>query len=196
MAVPVPRPPASGMQGAPAQDARHQPRQGAAAQPRRHPGRGQPVRRARRRLARDLVATATATCSGLKFDLDGQLWDLEHGPRGGDEINMVEPGNNYGWPIRSNGDDYSGDADPRPHRGRRLPQAGDLLEPGDRAGRLRVLLGQAVAEVAQPGADRRPRDDVARARLARRRQGHRGSAHRVPQAPCATSSRPPTARSM
>ncbi|MXO61376.1 PQQ-dependent sugar dehydrogenase [Altererythrobacter salegens] len=46
---------------------------------------------------------------GLKFDLDGQLWDLEHGPRGGDEINMVEPGANYGWPVRSNGSDYNGD---------------------------------------------------------------------------------------
>jgi glucose/arabinose dehydrogenase len=45
---------------------------------------------------------------GLEFDLDGQLWDVEHGPRGGDEINRVERGDNYGWPTRSNGDDYSG----------------------------------------------------------------------------------------
>ncbi len=45
---------------------------------------------------------------GLDFDNDGQLWALEHGPRGGDELNMVEPGNNYGWPVRSNGDNYDG----------------------------------------------------------------------------------------
>jgi glucose/arabinose dehydrogenase len=50
--------------------------------------------------------------AGLQFDLDGQLWDLEHGPRGGDEINEVEPGSNYGWPVRSNGDDYDGDVIP------------------------------------------------------------------------------------
>jgi len=45
---------------------------------------------------------------GLAFDPEGQLWDLEHGPAGGDELNKVEPGNNYGWPERSNGDGYDG----------------------------------------------------------------------------------------
>jgi glucose/arabinose dehydrogenase len=45
--------------------------------------------------------------AGLRFDGEGKLWDIEHGPKGGDEINLVQPGNNYGWPVRSNGDDYS-----------------------------------------------------------------------------------------
>lgn len=45
---------------------------------------------------------------GLQFDPQGQLWDLEHGPAGGDELNKVERGKNYGWPVVSNGDDYSG----------------------------------------------------------------------------------------
>lgn len=45
---------------------------------------------------------------GLEFDSSGNLWALEHGPAGGDELNLVEPGNNYGWPTRSNGDNYSG----------------------------------------------------------------------------------------
>ena len=45
---------------------------------------------------------------GLQFDSAGRLWDLEHGPAGGDELNLVEPGNNYGWPVRSNGDNYDG----------------------------------------------------------------------------------------
>ncbi|MFC3097271.1 PQQ-dependent sugar dehydrogenase [Alteraurantiacibacter palmitatis] len=49
---------------------------------------------------------------GLQFDLDGNLWDLEHGPRGGDELNLVEPGNNYGWPTRSYGINYNGDPIP------------------------------------------------------------------------------------
>lgn len=49
---------------------------------------------------------------GLQFDASDQLWDLEHGPRGGDELNMVEAGNNYGWPTRSNGVNYNGDPIP------------------------------------------------------------------------------------
>ena len=49
---------------------------------------------------------------GLHFDASGQLWDLEHGPRGGDELNRVERAANYGWPERSNGDDYDGDVIP------------------------------------------------------------------------------------
>ena len=50
---------------------------------------------------------------GLKFDTQGRLWDLEHGPAGGDELNLVKPGQNYGWPLVSNGDHYGGKAIPR-----------------------------------------------------------------------------------
>ncbi len=50
---------------------------------------------------------------GLKFDEAGRLWDLEHGPMGGDELNLVKPGQNYGWPLVSNGDHYSGQHIPR-----------------------------------------------------------------------------------
>ena len=45
---------------------------------------------------------------GLQFDSAGRLWDLEHGPAGGDELNLVQRGNNYGWPVRSEGDNYNG----------------------------------------------------------------------------------------
>lgn len=38
----------------------------------------------------------------------GALWEHEHGPRGGDEINIIEAGRNYGWPVISHGIDYSG----------------------------------------------------------------------------------------
>jgi len=38
----------------------------------------------------------------------GELWENEHGPRGGDEINVVQPGKNYGWPLATYGINYSG----------------------------------------------------------------------------------------
>ncbi|TMM53832.1 PQQ-dependent sugar dehydrogenase [Maribacter algarum] len=38
----------------------------------------------------------------------GEIWDHEHGPRGGDEINIVKPGANYGWPVVTYGINYSG----------------------------------------------------------------------------------------
>ncbi len=50
---------------------------------------------------------------GLAFDAAGRLWDLEHGPRGGDELNLIERGKNYGWPVVSNGDNYDGTPIPR-----------------------------------------------------------------------------------
>ena len=50
---------------------------------------------------------------GLQFDAAGQLWDLEHGPAGGDELNLVKPGQNYGWPLVSDGDNYDGSPIPR-----------------------------------------------------------------------------------
>jgi len=44
---------------------------------------------------------------GLLFDADkGILWSIEHGPRGGDEINLVRKGRNYGWPVISYGKEY------------------------------------------------------------------------------------------
>ena len=38
----------------------------------------------------------------------GRLWTHEHGPRGGDEVNIPQPGRNYGWPLATHGIDYSG----------------------------------------------------------------------------------------
>jgi glucose/arabinose dehydrogenase len=45
---------------------------------------------------------------GLAFDSTGRLWNVEMGPQGGDELNLVERGANYGYPIVSNGDHYDG----------------------------------------------------------------------------------------
>jgi glucose/arabinose dehydrogenase len=45
---------------------------------------------------------------GFAFASDGTLWETEHGPRGGDELNRIEKGKNYGWPIITHGIDYPG----------------------------------------------------------------------------------------
>jgi len=50
---------------------------------------------------------------GLAFAPDGRLWSEEMGPRGGDELNLIEPGRNYGWPLVSQGDNYDGTPIPR-----------------------------------------------------------------------------------
>lgn len=46
---------------------------------------------------------------GMDWDEEGRLWDVEHGPAGGDELNLVQAGANYGWPTRSYGNHYNGD---------------------------------------------------------------------------------------
>lgn len=55
---------------------------------------------------------------GLAFDANGKLWEHEMGPKGGDELNLIQRGGNYGYPIVSNGDHYDGrpipDHDTRP----------------------------------------------------------------------------------
>jgi glucose/arabinose dehydrogenase len=51
--------------------------------------------------------TGHRTPYGLAFAPDGRLWELEHGPRGGDELNLIEPGKNYGWPLVSYATNYN-----------------------------------------------------------------------------------------
>ncbi len=46
---------------------------------------------------------------GLAFDARGQLWSHEHGPNGGDELNLISHGKNYGWPVITHGLTYSGE---------------------------------------------------------------------------------------
>ena len=45
---------------------------------------------------------------------DGQVFSGEHGPNGGDEVNLIQPGGNYGWPVNSFGRNYDGTAYPAP----------------------------------------------------------------------------------
>jgi glucose/arabinose dehydrogenase len=57
---------------------------------------------------KEIYAAGVRTPQGLAFDANGQLWETEHGPRGGDELNKIEAGKNYGWPVILHGIDYPG----------------------------------------------------------------------------------------
>ncbi|WP_394539855.1 PQQ-dependent sugar dehydrogenase [Lysobacter enzymogenes] len=50
---------------------------------------------------------------GIAFDAQNKLWIHEMGPKGGDELNLIERGSNYGWPLVSQGDHYDGTPIPR-----------------------------------------------------------------------------------
>jgi len=56
----------------------------------------------------EIWAIGQRSQEGLAFDNNGQLWETEHGPRGGDELNLIKKGANYGWPIVTHGIDYPG----------------------------------------------------------------------------------------
>jgi aldose sugar dehydrogenase len=57
----------------------------------------------------EIWALGIRTPQGIAFDANGQLWETEHAARGGDELNKIERGKNYGWPIIVHGIDYPGD---------------------------------------------------------------------------------------
>jgi glucose/arabinose dehydrogenase len=59
---------------------------------------------------------------GIAFAPDGRLWSSEMGPQGGDELNLIVPGRNYGWPLASYGSNYGGGNIPDDHRGRRFEE--------------------------------------------------------------------------
>ena len=59
-------------------------------------------------------ASGVRTPYGLAFSPTGELWEVEHGPAGGDELNLIEKGKNYGWPLVSYGKNYNGVPIPSP----------------------------------------------------------------------------------
>ncbi|SEW11364.1 Glucose/arabinose dehydrogenase, beta-propeller fold [Aliiroseovarius sediminilitoris] len=63
-------------------------------------------------LARSFWTLGHRNLLGIAFDADNRLWAHEMGPRHGDELNLIKPGQNYGWPVVSMGDNYSGKAIP------------------------------------------------------------------------------------
>jgi glucose/arabinose dehydrogenase len=61
----------------------------------------------------DIYTRGHRNTQGLAFDAAGVLWNSEHGPQGGDELNRIVPGKNYGWPIVTLGREYTGEAIPQ-----------------------------------------------------------------------------------
>jgi aldose sugar dehydrogenase len=59
-------------------------------------------------------ASGVRTPYGMAFSPNGELWEVEHGPRGGDELNLIQKGKNYGWPLVSFGQNYNGVPIPKP----------------------------------------------------------------------------------
>lgn len=59
-------------------------------------------------LAKTFWSLGHRNMLGIAFDANDELWSHEMGPRHGDELNLIKPGKNYGWPIVSEGDHYSG----------------------------------------------------------------------------------------
>lgn len=95
------------------------------------------------------------------LDARGRLWEVEMGPRGGDELNRPEPGKDYGWPTIGYGEEYSGAPI---HKLTLAPgmQQPLLLGSGDLPVRNGDLLRTALSRVAREFLHRRPLQQGAR----------------------------------
>lgn len=108
--------------------------------------------------AQDIWSYGHRNVLGLAFDRQGRLWNMEHGPAGGDEINLVRKGANYGWPVVSEGDHYDGrDIPPHSTRPEFIAPAiswNPVIAPGDfilYSGKLfKAWAGQAIVGGMKP----------------------------------------------
>jgi glucose/arabinose dehydrogenase len=82
---------------------------------------------------------------GIAFAPDGRLWSSEMGPQGGDELNLILPGRNYGWPQASYGSHYGGGNIPDDHRGRRFEEPKAWWNPAVSPGGLLIYSGDLFA---------------------------------------------------
>jgi len=112
---------------------------------------------------------------GLAFDAEGRLWETEMGPRGGDELNLILPGRNYGWPLVSEGRNYDGVPIPPPSSRPDLEQAklfwnpvispstlliysGNLFPQWKGSGFIGALSGKALVRVTFSGTNAQKAD--------------------------------------
>ncbi len=127
-------------------------------------------------VARQFWSIGHRNVLGLAFDADGRLWASEMGPLGGDELNLIVPGANYGWPEASNGSHYGGGEIPdhEPGDGFEAPKAwwnpsvspgslmiyhGDLFPAWTGDAFLGALSGEALIRVDLDGEDAAPAED-------------------------------------
>ncbi|WP_310468663.1 PQQ-dependent sugar dehydrogenase [Sphingomonas sp.] len=78
---------------------------------------------------------------GIAFAPDGRLWSTEMGPQGGDELNLIVPGKNYGWPVASYGSHYGGEDIPDDHRGAGFEEPKAWWNPSVSPGGLLIYSG-------------------------------------------------------
>jgi len=132
---------------------------------------------------------------GLAFAPDGRLWESEMGPRGGDEVNLIVRGRNYGYPIVSNGDNYDGVPIPdhRPGDGFEVPKvwwnpsispgslliySGDLFPQWKGDALIGALSGEALIRVDIDGDQASKADQWGMgARIREVQQGPRGEVY-------------------
>ncbi len=97
---------------------------------------------------------------GLAFAPDGRLWELEHGPRGGDELNLIEPGKNYGWPLVSYAVNYDGvpiaSPDTRPDLAKPVIYWTPVLAPGNLMFYSGAMFPKWKARRSRPGSSAVP----------------------------------------
>ena len=83
---------------------------------------------------------------GADIDARGQLWEVEMGPRGGDELNLVERGQDYGWPTIGYGEEYSGEAIHKSPRAEGMEQPVYYWDPVISPGALLIYQGDLIPE--------------------------------------------------
>ncbi len=83
---------------------------------------------------------------GLAFDPAGNLWSTEMGPQGGDELNLIEAGRNYGWPKASNGSHYGGADIPDHRAGDGFAAPAAFWNPSISPGSLMIYTGDAFPQ--------------------------------------------------
>jgi glucose/arabinose dehydrogenase len=83
---------------------------------------------------------------GLAWGLDGELWEIEMGPAGGDELNRIQRGKNYGYPIVSDGDHYDGREIPDHHTRPEFEKPAVSWNPVISPGNLMIYHGQLFSD--------------------------------------------------
>src|SRR4051794_7320492 len=138
---------------------------------------------------------------GLAFAPDGRLWETEMGPKGGDELNLILKGRNYGWPRTSYGSNYDGTPIPDNHKGQGFEEpkvwwnpsispssllvySGDLFPQWKGDALIGALSGQALIRVDIDGDQARKADqwDMG-ARIRAVDQGPRGEVYLLEDGP-------------